>query len=112
MDDVPLTPEQVAQNEQQAATESVPHQALVSLDQFGNVVLSPLLFQQKGLPDETISSHVRRIVDDPTAKHKLVASIINHLLDAIQPDHGARAEAGDLERAETVEKTEEKSLGE
>lgn len=111
MSDTQLTPGQVAAAEANVARESVPHQALVSLDQFGNVVLSPILFLQRGQPDETISAHVRRIVDDPAAKHQLVAKIINRLLDALQHNHGAGAEAGDLERAQKVEEIEKRALG-
>lgn len=110
MGDSKLSPGQVQRAERQVAGEGVVHQALVSLDQLGNVVLSPMLFLQRGLPDETISSHVRRIVDDPVAKHKLVASVINKLLNAIQPNHGALAEAGDDERATVVQQTEQEAL--
>jgi hypothetical protein len=111
MSETPLTAAQVQQAEQNVSNEGIVHQALVSIDQSGNVILSPILFLQRGLPDETISSHVRRIVDDPTAKHKLVADVINRLLDAIQPEHGALAEAGDAERAKEVETIEDESLG-
>lgn len=109
--DTPLTPAQVATQEAQASKEGYVHQVLVSLDQAGNVVGSPIFLLQKGLPGETISSHVRRIMDDPNAKHKLVAGILNHVLNEIQANHGAKAEAGDLERATAVEDAEKQSLG-
>lgn len=108
--DTPLTPSQVTSQERKAAQEGWAHQVLVSLDQAGNVIGSPIFLLQKGLPDETISSHVRRIMDDPDAKHKLVAGILNHVLNEIQANHGAKAEAGDLERADAVQSTEKQAL--
>lgn len=103
--DTPLTPQQVATQEAQAAREGYIHRVLVGFDQFWNVVAG-------GKPDETISSRTRRVVDDPTAKHKLLAKVLNHVLDDIQPDHGAKAEAGDLERADSVAATETAALKE
>jgi len=103
--DTPLTPEQVAAAQARAAREGYLHRVLVAFDQFWNVAGTG------GLPDETISAHTRRVVDDPNAKHKLLAKVLNHCLDLIQPDHGAKAEAGDLQRAETVTKVEGKALG-
>jgi hypothetical protein len=54
MSDTPLTPQQAQTAEQRAAGESYPHKVLVALDQDVNV-------DTGGLPDETISSRVRRI---------------------------------------------------
>ena len=105
MSETPLTPEQIQQAEARAAREGWLHRTLVAFDQFWNVAACA------GLPDETISAHTRRVVDDPEAKHKLLAKVLNHMLDVVQPDHGALAEAGDEQRAETVEKTEEGALG-
>jgi hypothetical protein len=109
--DTPLTAAQVATAEQRASKEGYIHSVLVAFDDFWNVAGSPVFYQQKGLVDETISAHTRRIVDDPTAKHKLLAKVLNHLLDVIQPDHGAKAEAGDAERAQAVAAVENKQLG-
>jgi len=106
MADAALTPEQIALQEARAGREGYIHRVLVAFDQFWNVAGTG------GLPDETISAHTRRVVDDPNAKHKLLAKVLNHLLDDIQPNHGAKAEAGDLERAQTVEATETKALTE
>lgn len=102
--DAVLTPDQIAKQQAQAAREGYIHRVLVAFDQFWNVAGTD------GLPDETISAHTRRVVDDPTAKHKLLAKVLNHLLDDIQPNHGAKAEAGDLERAQTVTKVEQQAL--
>lgn len=104
MTDAVLTLPQITAQEAQAAREGYIHRVLVAFDQFWNVAGTG------GLPDETISAHDRRVVDDPTAKHKLLAKVLNHLLDDIQPNHGAKAEAGDLERAQTVVATETKAL--
>jgi hypothetical protein len=108
MGDTPLTPQQVQTAEQRAAGESYPHKVLVALDQDVNV-------DTGGLPDETISSRVRRISDahprwgwNPGV---WLAKALNAGLNVIQKNHGAKAEAGDLERAETVAATEEKSPG-
>ena len=103
MSDISLTPQQIAFQEGRASREGYIHRVLVGFDQFWNVVLD-------GKPDETISSRTRREVDDPTAKHKLLAKVLNHLLDDIQANHGAKAEAGDLERATVVESVEKESL--
>ena len=102
--DAPLTPSQVATAEARAAREGWLHRTLVAFDQFWNVAAC------RGLPDETISAHTRRVVDNPEAKHKLLAKVLNHMLDVVQPNHGALAEAGDLQRAETVETVENTSL--
>ena len=110
MSDTPLTPEQVAAAEQRASHESYPHEVLVAFDQLVNVASWKLL-GSKGLPDETISAHVRRLSDDPQYKHAFIAHLLNHALNFIQGNHGALAEAGDLQRAEAVEKTEDKELG-
>jgi hypothetical protein len=40
-----------------------------------------------------------------------LAKALNAGLNVTQKNHGAEAQAGDLERAETVTATEEKSLG-
>jgi len=105
MSDVPLTPEQIAEAEARASREGYIHRVLVGFDQFWNVVAG-------GHPDETISARTRRTVDDPNAKHKLLAKVLNHVLDTIQPNHGAKAEAGDAVRAETVETIEQNALKE
>lgn len=116
-----LTPGQIQQAEKNAAAESYPHKVLAALDQDVNV-------DTGGLPDETISSRVRRISDAhpgwgwrhwPGSPTRLrvgvlgvwLAKALNAGLNVIQRDHGQKAQAGDLERAATVEATEEKALG-
>ncbi|MGA9883573.1 MAG: hypothetical protein WBQ34_07635 [Candidatus Acidiferrales bacterium] len=103
-----LTPAQIRHAEKNAAGESFAHKALVGLDQDVNV-------DTGGLPDETISSRVRRISDahprwgwNPGV---WLAKALNAGLNVIQSDHGQRAQAGDLERALKVATTEEKALG-
>jgi hypothetical protein len=96
----PLTPEQVAHQEAQASKEGYLHKDLVGLDQFANVVTG-------GNPDETISSRAARADE----AGKTWGKALSRFLDFFQPDHGPKAQAGDVERAEAVEKLEEKSGG-
>lgn len=111
MSDVPLTQDQIAKAEANIPKESYPHEVLVAFDQLVNVASWKLL-GSKGLPDETISAHVRRLSDDPQYKHAFIAHLLNHALNFIQANHGAKAEAGDDARAKIVKQTEEKALGE
>lgn len=76
------------------------HDSLVALDQFVNVITG-------GLPDETISARSQRAADRGNKFGKFMC----WWLGKIQKDHGHRAEQGDLNRAEAVEKTEEQALG-
>lgn len=103
-----LTSEQVAQAEANAAKDGYLHRDLVALDQDINV-------DAGGLPDETISSRVRRVSDaHPNYRGwnpgVWLAKALNAGLNLIQANHGAKAEAGDLQRANTVQQTEEKAL--
>lgn len=92
----PLTPEQVKKQEAQAAAESYLHRDVVAIDQTANVILL------KGQPDETISSHAARAATEG----KWWGNTLSKFLNLFQKDHGAKAQAGDLERAENVEKIE------
>lgn len=96
----PLTPEQIAKQELQAAHEEYLHKVAVGFDQFMNTATG-------GDPDETISSRAQR---DADAGNEF-AKLLTHGLDLIQKDHGRKAEAGDLERAQTVEGIESQTLG-
>ena len=87
----PLTAAQTAQQETQAAHEAYIHRLLVGFDQFMNVVTD-------GDPDETISSRAARAAE----KGKPWGVAMSRFLDVFQKDHGAKAQAGDLERAEAV----------
>lgn len=99
MSNTPLTPGQIAFNEQQAAHEEYLHRVAVGFDQFMNVATG-------GLPDETISSRAQRL----SAQGNEFALLLTRALDELQPSHGRTAEAGDLERAQVVVTTEEKAL--
>lgn len=106
MSDTPLTPAQTANQENRAGHESYPHKVLVALDQDLNVDFG-------GLPDETISSRVRRVSDahPEWGKNPAVwlAKLINAGCDCVQGNHGAKAQAGDVERAQNVIKVEDAS---
>lgn len=100
----PLTSEQIAEQEAKVSKERYIQKDLVGLDQFANVLLG-------GSPDETISSRAARWdIEDKGIKHE-VGKIVSEGLDLFQSDHGAKAEAGDLERSETVRSIEKKALG-
>jgi hypothetical protein len=96
----PLTPQQTTAQENKAAAEGYLHRDLVGLDQFVNVLAD-------GKPDETISSRAARA----DLKGKWWGRTMSRFLNLFQPDHGAKAEAGDAERAETIEKAENSSGG-
>jgi hypothetical protein len=81
----PLTPAQIAAQEQQAAHEKYLMRALVGFDQFVNVLTD-------GDPDETISARASRAAQ----KGKGWGVELSRMLDVFQRDHGAKAQAGDL----------------
>ncbi len=95
----PLTPDETAAEEQQAAREAYVHRVLVAFDQFMNVV-------SDGDPDETISARAARAAE----KGKPWGVGLSKFLNLFQKDHGAKAQAGDVERAEKVI-TEENASG-
>lgn len=100
----PLTPEQITEQEAKVSKEGYIQKDLVGLDQFANVLLG-------GSPDETISSRVARWdTEDKGIKHE-VGKIVSKGLDLFQPDHGAKAEAGDLERSNAIQAIETEALG-
>lgn len=94
----PLTPAQVATEEAQAAHENLLMRDLVAVDQMANVLTG-------GLPDETISSRLAR----DARKHEFIGEVGSKILDVFQRNHGANAQAGDVERAVEVVKFEEAS---
>ncbi len=98
----PLTPEQLKMQEEKAAKEGYLKRDAVAFDQLVNVLT-------EGNPDETISSRMARWATEDGGIKKDIGVEVSKGLNLIQKDHGARAEAGDLERATTVEKIEEKS---
>lgn len=91
----PLTPSQTRTQEEQAAHEAYLHRVLVGLDQFFNVI-------SDGDPDETISSRAARAAE----KGKPWGIAMSKFLNLFQKDHGAKAQAGDAERAQAVETLE------
>ena len=95
---VPLTSEQEAIAEQQESKEGYVNHVLIGLDQFANTVTG-------GEPDETISSRVGR---DAT-QGKFFGKVMTKFLDLFQRNHSAKAIAGDLERAKTIEDIEQSS---
>lgn len=105
--DEPLTQAQVQQAEANAATDGYLHRDLVALDQDVNV-------DTGGMPDETISSRVRRISDGHPKwgwnPGVWLAKALSAGLNLIQANHGAKAEAGDLQRAQRVEQVEGNAL--
>lgn len=96
----PLTPEQIAKQEQQAAHEEYLHRVVVGLDQFLNVLTD-------GDNDETISSRAARAAE----QGKKWGIDLSKILDDFQRNHGPKAQAGDVERAQAVEKLEDGSGG-
>ena len=95
----PLTPQQAAQQEAQAAKEGWLHRSLVAVDIMANVVIL------RGQPDETISSHAARAAE----QGKAWGRAMSRFLDWFQADHGAKAVSGDLERAQNIENIEKNS---
>jgi hypothetical protein len=94
----PLTPQQLEQNEQETLKDSYIHRVLVAFDILINVICG-------GNPDETISSRASRAATEG----KTWGIILSKFLDVFQSDHGAKAQAGDVERAIAVENLEDKS---
>lgn len=92
----PLTPAEEQQSETGAAHESYPERVAVEFDDFINVITG-------GHPDETISARASR----DAVEGKPVGKAISAALNVFQKDHGAHAQAGDLERAEVVAGLEE-----
>jgi hypothetical protein len=96
----PLAPAQVVAQEAQASKEGYLKRDLIALDMGVNVLTG-------GLPDETISSRWARGAE----QGHFVGEIGSKFLDVFQRDHGAKAQAGDTERAERVVETEAQSGG-
>lgn len=96
----PLTPEQVVKQETQVAKEGFIKRDLIALDMFANVLAA-------GHPDETISSRLARDAE----QHRIVGEIGSKVLDLFQHDHGAKAQAGDIERAKEIIQIEKQSGG-
>lgn len=91
----PLTRAQTAEYEASGENHGYVMRCLVALDQFANVVAG-------GESDETLSSRWARADLNGSRLGRLGSRI----LDLFQPDHGARAQAGDLARGEAVAASE------
>lgn len=96
-----MTPDviDVQAQEAQAAKEGYVHRVLVAFDIFVNVIF-------RGREDETISARSYRA----TLEGKLWGRVMNAFLNIFQSNHGAKAAAGDLERAQSIERTEGATL--
>lgn len=98
----PLTTAQTAVQENEAAHDNFIESDLIDID----VVASELTGGKQNI---TISA---RLADDAVNAHgisKEVGKIGSEFLDVFQPDHGAKAAAGDLERAQEAEEDIDKS---
>lgn len=85
----PLTPEQEAEYQQRALHENFLRRIISAADVFVNVATD-------GNPDMTISTRAAL-----AAQHgSEVGIVLSKFLNAFQSDHGAKAEAGDLARAD------------
>jgi len=83
--------QQVAAQEKQAAKEGWIHRMLVAFDIAFNVIVL------RGQQDETISTHSWRAQQEGKLWGKLMCKWLN----GFQPNHGFKAAAGDLERAQS-----------
>ena len=92
----PLTPAQEAKDEQQVVHEGHVMEDLIAVDELGNTLLLG------GHPGETMSSHFARMATEDTGVKKEIGELASKGLDLFQKDHGANAEAGDVERAKIV----------
>jgi hypothetical protein len=92
----PLTAEQTAQQEASAAKDGIIHRDLVAVDIAANVIVL------RGREDETISSRAARA----DVEGKRWGRWMSRFLDFFQSDHGAKAIAGDEERAQAIAQTE------
>lgn len=96
---ISLTPAQTKKAELSVVHAGYLHRLLIALDDFGNVAFLD------GQDDETISSNTARMA----SKHEFVGTVVSKALDLIQKNHGAKAIAGDAERAKIVTNIEDKS---
>lgn len=87
----PLDPQQTAKEEDQAAKEGYLHREAVAIDIFADETLD-------GPMDETISSRAARAA----RKGSWLGRALSKFLNLFQHDHGADAQAGDVERAQNV----------
>lgn len=91
----PLTPEQQAVAEARANEESPFHEDLVVIDQALGKIIG-------GMPDITMSSDLAIMATEDTGVRREIGIVGSELLNLAEPDHGAKAEIADLERAEAA----------
>lgn len=101
----PLSPAQLAEQEADAVRQGYVHRDLVAFDELINVLLD-------GSPDETISSRMARWATEDAGLKREIGTAVSAGLDKLEPDHGAKAEAADLARAQAVAAIEEKGIQE
>ena len=99
----PLSPTQEATQEEQAERENYIERAPVAIDE----AAAEILFDAP--PDETISTEAAIASVEDHGFKKEVGKIVSDGLDLFQKDHGAKAAAGDLARAEAEEAIVDKS---
>ncbi len=87
-----LSSAQTAKQEQQVRSESYWMRVLIAADMAANVALG-------GEEDETISADAGLMAK----KHEFLGVLVSRMLDLVQRNHGAKAAAGDLERASAVQ---------
>jgi hypothetical protein len=95
----PVTPAEAAKLENTSAHHGYLMRVLVALDMLLNVTFL------NGRMDETISSHAARA----SLEGKGWGTVVCWLLNLVSPNHGAGAIIGDLERADAIAQTEEKT---
>lgn len=100
----PLSPTEVAAQEVVASKEGYVKRDLVAIDELANVLAD-------GSPDETISSRMARWATEDHGIKRDIGIAVSYALNLAQKDHGAKAEASDLERAMAAEAIERKALG-
>lgn len=91
----PLTPEQQAVAEARANEESPFHEDLVVIDQALGKIIG-------GMPDITMSSDLAIMATEDTGVRREIGIVGSELLNLAEPDHGAKAEIADLERAQAA----------
>ena len=90
----PLNAGQTASEGAQAKRDRYAVRVLIALDMAANVALG-------GAEDETISADAALMA----RKHEFLGSVVSRMLNLFEANHGAKAAAGDLARAELVERT-------
>lgn len=92
----PLTKAQTADEEAKEPKDGYIRRVSVAFDILVNVIC-------RGQQDETLSSRAARA----DLEGKLWGKVLSIFLNVFQPNHGAKAQAGDLQRAENVVRIEE-----